>query len=132
MTFDPQSISKYFDQYGQREWDRLVATPADEISLHIHTHYLHRFIKTGDRVLEIGAGAGRFTQMLAEMGSRVLVADISPGQLALNQQFAEKFGFDHAVEGWKELDICNLSALQNESFDRVIVYGGPFSYVLNQ
>ncbi len=132
MTFDPQSIASFFDQYGQREWDRLVATPAAEISLHIHLHYLRRFIKPDMRVLEIGAGAGRFTQALAELGVCVLVADISPGQLALNREFAARLGFAGAVEDWQETDICDLSRWSDASFDAVVAYGGPFSYVLER
>lgn len=132
MSYDPQSISAYFDQYGQREWDRLVANPVDEISLHIHTHYLHHYIEKGNRVLEIGAGAGRFTQVLAETGARIVVADISSGQVALNRQFAAQLGFAQAVEDWQVVDICDLSRYPDSSFDRVVAYGGPFSYVLEK
>ncbi len=132
MTYDPASISAQFDEYGEREWNRLLATPVDEISLHIHLHYLQRFIPPGARVLEIGAGAGRFTQALAGLVARVLVADLSPGQLELNRHFAAQLGFAAAVEDWQQLDITDLSAWPDGSFDCVVAYGGPFSYVLDR
>jgi SAM-dependent methyltransferase len=132
MTFDAQSISAYFDQYGTREWERLVATPVDEISLYIHTQVMREHIPAGSRVLEIGAGAGRFTQVLAQIGARVVVADISAGQVALNQQFAAQLSFKGAVEDWHVVDICDLSRFPDGSFDRVVAYGGPFSYVLDR
>ena len=84
------------------------------------------------RVLEIGAGAGRFTQALAKLGARIWVADISPGQLALNRQFAQELGFAQAVEDWFQVDICDLSIFQDGAFDCVVAYGGPFSYVLDR
>jgi len=46
-------------------------------------------LRPGDRVLEVGAGPGRFTIELARLGARILVSDISAGQLDLNR--AERF-----------------------------------------
>lgn len=132
MSYDAASISSHFDRYGAREWDRLTATPLDEINLHIHLHILRQYVSSGMRVLEIGAGAGRFTQALAEIGARVVVGDISPTQVALNRKYAARFGFAQAVDSWHEVDICDLSRFADASFDCVIAYGGPFSYVLDQ
>lgn len=132
MTYDAQSISAHFDQYGTREWGRMVATPVDEISLYIHAQMMRQYVPAGSRVLEIGAGAGRFTQILAQIGARVVVADISAGQVALNRQFAAQLGFDGAVEDWHVVDICDLSRYPDCSFDLVVAYGGPFSYVLDR
>ena len=111
FTYNGDHIARYFDDYGEREWERLTATPLDEISLHIHTHYLKTSLTPGQRVLEIGAGAGRFTQVLGEIGVRVVVADISPVQIDLNRQNAETYGFKSAVEDWIVLDICDMSDL---------------------
>lgn len=130
--YDPQRVEAYFDGYGEREWQRLVASPVHEISLAIHLSHLNRFISSGQRVLEIGAGAGRFTQALAAAGARVVAADISGGQLELNRQHARELGFSGAVEDWAQVDICDLSRFPENSFDAVVAYGGPFSYVLDR
>jgi 2-polyprenyl-3-methyl-5-hydroxy-6-metoxy-1,4-benzoquinol methylase len=131
-NYNAEMIANYFDDFGIREWNRLVATPVDEVSLYVHTHYLKAHIQAGSRVLEIGAGAGRFTQVLAGLGCRVRVADISAVQLELNQQHAQQYGFAAAIEAWQQLDICNLGQFETGSFDDVVVYGGPLSYVLDQ
>jgi 2-polyprenyl-3-methyl-5-hydroxy-6-metoxy-1,4-benzoquinol methylase len=130
--YDAASIRRYFDEFGLREWERLVATPLDEISLHIHHYYLAKYIQPDWRVLEIGAGAGRFTQVLASLGARILAADISPVQLELNRRHASQFAFDHAVEDWQQIDICDMHNLASDSFDAVVAYGGPLSYVMDQ
>lgn len=83
-------------------------------------------------MLEIGAGAGRFTQILAGLGAQVLVADPSPGQLALNRQFALAHGFAQAVPAWQQADICDLSYFGPDTFDAVVACGGPFSYVVDK
>ena len=130
--YNSEHIANYFDQYGVKEWERLIADPVNEISLHIHTHYLKEYIPAKTRVLEIGAGPGRFTQILAQIGAQVVVGDISPGQLKLNQTYAKEHGFSQAVQAWELADISDLAQFENRSFDRVVAYGGPFSYVLDQ
>jgi len=131
-SYDPKAVAEYFGQFGRREWERLAATPVDEVSLHVHTHYLRHYVPRGARVLEIGAGAGRFTQVLAELGARVVVADISPVQLDLNRRYAEQYGFCHAVEAWQQADACEMGCFADAAFDCVVAYGGLFSYVLEQ
>ncbi|MFO7679268.1 MAG: class I SAM-dependent methyltransferase [Chloroflexota bacterium] len=131
-AYNPEAIAAYFDEFASKEWDRLTITPVDEVSLYLHSHYLQTYVKSGQRVLEIGAGAGRFTQILARIGARILTADISKVQLDLNRQFAHNLGFASQVEGWQRLDICQMDDLAANSFDSVVAYGGPFSYVLDR
>jgi SAM-dependent methyltransferase len=130
-SYSAQGIAGYFDDYGIREWNRLVETPVDEVSLYIHTHYLSEYVPARSRVLEIGAGAGRFTQVLAGLGARILVADISPVQLDLNRRHAHQYQFAHAVEAWQQADVCDMAQWASESFRCVVAYGGPLSYVLD-
>jgi 2-polyprenyl-3-methyl-5-hydroxy-6-metoxy-1,4-benzoquinol methylase len=130
--YSAASIEGYFDECGDREWNRLIETSVDEVSLHIHTHYLRKHIPAGARVLEIGAGAGRFTQVLAQLGAEVVVADVSVVQLELNKRYAQQYGFVGAVEDWQQVDICDMSRYGDGSFDRVVAYGGPLSYVLDR
>ena len=125
-------VAGLFDDLGLGEWERLVKTPVAEVKLHIHAHYLRAHVPARGRVLEIGAGPGRFTQMLAELGCRIVVVDISPVQLALNQEKAGELGFAGAVEEWRLMDICDMGVLSDESFDAVVAYGGPLSYVFEQ
>ncbi|HEY3378462.1 MAG TPA: methyltransferase domain-containing protein [Armatimonadota bacterium] len=133
MKYDPAWVRDYYDAYGMKEWERWERGPAMRIAFAVHAHYLRRYIQPGQRILEIGAGAGRFTQVLAEIGARITVADISPGQLALNRQQAEALGFAHAVEGWVECDACDLHAhFADQQFDTVVAYGGLLSYVYDQ
>lgn len=127
--YDQQWVADYYDEYGEKEWDRWERSPAEQVKFHVHCHYIEQYVKVGDRVLEIGAGAGRFTQILASLGARIVVTDISPRQLELNREHAKEFGFEHAVEAWLLLDMCNMSDLPNEDYNVVVCYGGPLSYV---
>ena len=45
--------------------------------------YLRKHVRPGARVLEIGAGTGRFTMFLAQKAGEVVAVDASPGMLAV-------------------------------------------------
>ena len=132
MSYDPLSVMRQFDTFGDEEWQRLVASPLNEVGLHIHTHYLKKHIRPGMYLLEIGAGAGRFTYVLAQLGARLVVADLSPVQLELNRRHTTELGCAGAVEEWAQVDICDLARYATGSFDAVVAYGGPLSYVLDR
>ena len=95
----------------------------------VHAHYLRRFVRPGDRVLDIGAGPGRFTIELARLGAEVVVADVSPGQLELNREKVAAAGLEERVRERVVADVTDLSAFADQSFDGVVCYGGPLSYV---
>ena len=131
-TYNPAHIAAYYDAYADKEWDRLVSTPADAVSFHIHKHYLERFVNPGDRVLEAGAGPGRFTIELAKLGAAVTVGDISEVQLKLNEQRVIEADCEAAVEARAQFDITDLRQFEAAVFDAVVCYGGPLSYVMDR
>lgn len=130
-TYDAAHISSFFDPYGEREWNRFEA-PLDRVSLHLHTHYLKKLIKPGMSVLDAGAGPGRFTIELAKVGAKVTVGDISKEQLAQNLERVLAAGFEDAVIARHQLDITDLSRFEDATFDAVLCYGGPLSYVMDR
>jgi len=131
-NYQPGMVAQHFDEFGLQEWDRLTKTPMDEVSLFIHTHYLKKYISKGDRVLEVGAGAGRFTQILAGLDTQITVADISRVQLDLNKRFALQYKFTQAVVSWQQVDICAMTCFEPGSYECVVAYGGPLSYAMDQ
>lgn len=132
MTYEHRQVQQYFDAYGDREWHRLTRRPSDEVSAFIHGHYLAQFVRPGQRVLEIGAGPGRFTIMLAELGAVITVTDLSAVQLELNAHHVAQAGHASAVEARWQLDVTDLSGVPAAAFDHVVCYGGVLSYVADQ
>ena len=132
MRYDPSRAAAFFDEYGEREWTRFEDGRSSSISLAVHEHYLRAFVRPGDRVLDVGAGPGRFTLVLADLGARIVVADVSPEQLRLNRETVARAGVAAAVERWIEADIVDLAPFSNGEFDAVVCYGGPLSYVLDR
>lgn len=131
--YSPEWVRDHYDRYGLQEWDRWERDEVQQVKLRLHLAYLERYLRADDRVLEMGAGAGRFTREIARITGRVVVADISPVQLELNRQKAQEHGFAPAVESWVECDMCDLTPHFGDGrFDAVVCYGGPLSYVFER
>ena len=130
--YDPDHIRRFYDGYGEREWERLNADPRARVIFHIHRWYLEQFTEAGQQVLEAGAGPGRFTIELAKLGARVTVGDLSPGQLELNRLKVEDAGLAACVAQRVLLDIVDCSQFSSESFDAVVCYGSPLNYVFDR
>jgi SAM-dependent methyltransferase len=129
MTYDPAAIAAHFDRLSHRELERFERTLGDRVSLALHSHVLEQFTQPRGRVLDIGAGPGLFTEQLHHLGCRITVGDLSAEQLRLNREAAAARGFAKSVDGWHQLDICDLSVFPDGAFDTVVAFGGPLSYV---
>ena len=128
MPYDPEHIARFFDEYGEREWERFDATAMDRVNLEVHLRLLRQYVQPGYRVLDAGAGPGRFSLELARLGARVVAGDISPAQLALHAERTAEV--EDAIESRELMDIVDLSRFGDASFDAAVCYGGPLSYVL--
>ena len=123
--YDPDWVRSYYDEYGEKEWVRWDGNPVQQIKFEVHLHYLRRYLRPRHRILEIGAGAGRFTQELTRISGRTVVADISPVQLQLNWRKAHTLGFVDCIERWIECDMCDLRSHFRRSFPPRGSRGGP-------
>ena len=115
-----ERVRSHFDELGEGEWHRLDDSPRGRVAFEVHRRMLAERIRPGDRVLEVGAGPGRFTIALAELGARVTVTDISPVQLELNEQKVRESGLADAVESRTELDARDLSQFGKREIVHVI------------
>src|SRR5262249_45695601 len=128
QEYSPDAVRAYHDEFGDREWDRLERRPMDRVNLELHRRLLARLVRRGDRVLEVGAGPGRFTIQLAQLGAKVTVVDISPRQLELNRERVVEAGCEQAVEVRGGGGLGDLSRFDDGSFDVATAFGGPLSY----
>lgn len=131
MKYDPAHVASFYDAYGEQEWTRFDDGRTPRPSLQVHLENLRRFVKDGDRVLDIGAGPGRFTIELAQLGADVTVADISPGQLDENRERLAEAGLEERVVERAVADVLDLGAWADGAFDVTVCFGGPLSYILD-
>lgn len=131
-NYSGDPVRSYYDEYADREWNRFDARPPDRVNLEIHRRFLARLVRPGDRVLEVGAGPGRFTIQLAQLGARITALDISPRQLELHAERVQEAGWEAAVDARELGDVVDLSRFADASFDVATAYGGPLSYVFER
>ena len=62
MKEDIEKVKKYYDDGPQTEWDRLDQHPFEFI---LTTYMMDKYIRPGDRVLDIGGGPGRYSVYLS-------------------------------------------------------------------
>lgn len=132
MKHDRDRIAAFYDEYGEREWTRFEDGRTPAPSLDVHLDHVRTFIQEGDRVLDIGAGPGRFTMELARLGADIVVADVSPVQLELNRERVAAAGLEERVLERVTADVTDLSRWADASFDAAVCLGGPLSYALDR
>jgi SAM-dependent methyltransferase len=132
IGWDPERAASFYDEYGESEWTRFEDGRTPAPSLDVHLDRLRRFVNAGDRVLEVGAGPGRFTIELARLGAQVTVSDLSPGQLELNRERVAAEGLEEHVVEREIADVLDLTRWEDASFDATVCFGGPLSYVVDR
>jgi SAM-dependent methyltransferase len=132
VSYDRRRAADFFDEYGEQEWTRFEQIRMGPANFGVHAHYLRRFVRRGDRVLDVGAGPGRFTIELAHLGAEIVVADVSPGQLELNRRKVAEAGVEASVLDRVLADVTDLADFADASFDAAVCYGGPLSYVVER
>jgi len=120
-------VRQFYDQYGEREWDRFHQNATGRLTLHLHTHLLAGLLRPGLRVLDAGSGAGRFSLQCLEAGATVTMLDLSSRQLEL----AREKTADHTdlIDSIHQGNIADLSEFSSESFDLVLCYGSVLCYL---
>ena len=118
-------VKKFYDDNTEQEWTRLDRRP---IEFEIAKRYLSRFIKPGDKVLDMGGGPGRYTLWLAEMGCTVTLADLSGENVRFAKRKAKELGLSIRTY---QLDARQTDALKGEKFDHILLFG-PLYHLLEE
>lgn len=118
-------VKNFYDDNTEQEWTRLKRRP---IEFSIAKRYISRFIKPGDKVLDMGGGPGRYTLWLAEMGCKVTLADLSSENVKFAKQRARELGL--SIRAY-QLDARNPGKLKGEQFDHVLLFG-PLYHLLEE
>ena len=128
MEYDPSIPLEFYERLAEGEWTRLTASRMGQLLFHNHLDVIRTHIKATDSVLELGAGAGRFTKELVPLCGSLLTSDLSPVQLEINRQKMDELGLSFRISGFSILDITDLSKVSRASFDAVVCTGGALNY----
>ena len=108
------------DFYEKTDEDkRLVKKRQGQLEYFITMNYIHRFAEQGDRILEIGAGTGRYSVTLAKEGFQVSAIELVEKNL---QELKENAGGSTHIEAWQG-DALDLGRFEDDTFDVTLSFG---------
>jgi SAM-dependent methyltransferase len=112
---DPEIVRDFYENYD--EWGRFDRHSAE---FEINKRYIHKYIKSGDTVLDIGGGPGRYALDLAARGCAVTLLDLAPKHIAIAGEKSAELGLSiTTVCG----DACCADKLVDGQFDAVLLMG---------
>lgn len=123
-------VREYFNNYGIKEWDRLDHNTYGRINFLLHMDFIKEIIRPGIKVLDAGCGAGRFSIELAKLGCEVTLFDLSEEQLRIAKAKVEESHLESRINAYIQGDIRDLSIIPGNTYDLVLCYGAPLSYIL--
>ncbi|MBE6910830.1 MAG: class I SAM-dependent methyltransferase [Ruminococcaceae bacterium] len=117
MSTRTEILNGFYGQYN--EDGRLQRTRHGQLEYAITMNYIHRFAGKGARVLELGAGTGRYSTALAKEGMDVTAVELVESNFAILQENSRGIDNLSAVRG----DATDLSRFADDSFDVTMVFG---------
>ncbi len=81
--------------------------------------YIEKYLKPDSKIIEIGAGTGRYSIALAEMGYDVTSVELVPHNIEIIKKKVKPHNNIKIHEG----NACDLSAFESETYDIVLLLG---------
>lgn len=105
--------------YGQYDEDGRLLSRHGGVEFHTTMRFIEKYLKRGDRVLEIGAGTGRYSHALARKGYRVDAVELVQHNIDIFQRNTQP-GEAVTIRQGNALD---LSCFANDTFDITLLLG---------
>lgn len=123
---DTEKIIK--DHYRFYDEDARLLSKHGKVEFVTTMRYIERYLKKGDRVLEIGAGTGRYSHTIAQKGYRVDAVELSEHNIEiLENGITEKENLT-VTQG----NALNLSFIEDETYDITLLLGPMYHLFTNE
>ena len=115
------NVKEILENYysGGKEGNRLVKDKAHMVEFLTTTRYIDKYLKTGDKILEIGAGTGRYSLHYAKKGYEVEAVELTKSNI---KEFKKNITSNMKIEV-HEGNALDLSMYKDNMFDITLVLG---------
>ena len=117
MCTRQEIVSRFYGQANEET--RLRRSRHGQLEYATTLHYIHRYAAPGSRVLEIGAGTGRYSIALAREGMDVTAVELVDSNLAVLRKNSQGLENIKSYQG----DAANLRAIADGAFDLTLSLG---------
>lgn len=125
LNINKKAIVEFYDNY--QEDARLTKSRHGQLEFLTTMHYIHKYLKSGMKILEVGAGTGRYSIALAKEGYEVTAVELVKSNLDVLKENAKGVKNLKALQG----DALDLSKLKDSYYDMVLVLG-PLYHLYNK
>lgn len=102
-----------------QEETRLNRSKAARVEFLTTTAYIEKYLKTGDKILDLGAGAGEYSLYFARKGYEVTAVELATANIEAFQKKITKEDKVQLIHG----NALDLSRFEENSFDIVLLFG---------
>ena len=110
-------LQEFYD--WSNEDSRLARTRHGQLEYAVTMNYIHRYAAMGDKVLEIGAGTGRYSVALAKEGMDVTAVELLESNLEVLRRNGSGLANLQALQG----DATDLGRFADDTFDVTLCFG---------
>jgi ubiquinone/menaquinone biosynthesis C-methylase UbiE len=112
------TIIDYYSSFD--EWRRLDREP---LEFQINWHYIKKYLPKTGKILDNGAGPGKYAIRLAQDGYKVTLTDLTPKLVETAKEKVNELGLINQFDGFYVADARDLSVLKSEQFDASLMMG---------
>ncbi|MCM3781736.1 class I SAM-dependent methyltransferase [Neobacillus mesonae] len=113
-----KEIIDYYSAFD--EWGRLDREPLEFI---VNWHYIQKHLPRAGRVLDNGAGPGKYAMEMAKQGYQVTLSDLTPRLVSIAEEQAVNLQLESQFEGFHVLNATDLHLFSDETFDASLMLG---------
>ena len=116
-----ENVKEILENYysSGKEENRLVKDKAHQVEFLTTVRYIDKYLKTGDKILEIGAGTGRYSLYYAKKGYEVEAVELTKSNIKEFQKHIES----NMKIGIHEGNALDLSMYEDNTFDITLLLG---------
>ena len=117
MSTRKEIVSSFYGQYD--EDGRTTRSRHGQLEFCTTMNYIHRYATRDSKILEVGAGTGRYSIALASEGMDVTAVELVESNLAVLRENTKGMTNIQSFQG----DATDLSRFPDESFDVTLFFG---------
>ncbi|MBQ9163070.1 MAG: class I SAM-dependent methyltransferase [Clostridia bacterium] len=121
---ESERVSKTYELFNEDA--RLNRSKAARVEFLTTVRYIEKYLKNGDKILDIGAGAGEYSLYFARKGYDVCALELADANIAA---FRKKLRPEDSIE-LVQGNALDLSRYADNSFDVVLLFG-PLYHLKN-